>query len=230
MENTNPITEATTTSMLVSVTNLPSNAILLQSPVDNKMMVIHHTTSTRGSIMSHVPHTIILSLNSSDGRGGIDSNNICLLTKQQIYLPTSINELEHHLNHGIHVLSLFLGIMSFVVHRLNICLLHIKENQATYAHMIHNDHIATRYLYVVNIRTQNFFRETARGIVDTTPLDVSHMQDDIVQNCTFPISLPSVLVPTKKRHRDDLGGNIGGHDDKRGNQPRLEDPTGVGGI
>ena len=86
------------------------------------------------------------------------------------------------------------------------------------------------YLYIIDVRTQIFFREASRGVVDTIPLDVSHIQEDIVQNHTFHASLPSALMPTKKRNRDNLGGNIGDHDDKRGNQPRLEDPTGVGGI
>ena len=86
------------------------------------------------------------------------------------------------------------------------------------------------YLYVIDVRTQIFFWEASRGIVDTTSLDVSRMQEDIVQNRTFHASLPSALMPTKKHNHDNLGGNIGGHDDKRGNQPRLEDLTGGWGV
>ena len=52
VENIDPLTKATTTSILASITNLPSNAVLLRSPVDNEMMVIHHTISTIESIMS----------------------------------------------------------------------------------------------------------------------------------------------------------------------------------
>ena len=59
------------------------------------------------SMMSDTMDSIALSLKSSDGRGGIDIDDIRRLTKQKVFVPTSINELEHHLNHGIHVLVMF---------------------------------------------------------------------------------------------------------------------------
>ena len=49
---------------------------------------------------------IALSLKTSDRRGGIDSNDIRRLAKQNICIPIIIHELEHHLNHGIHILSI----------------------------------------------------------------------------------------------------------------------------
>ena len=67
------------------------------------------------SMMSDTVDAIALSLKASDGRGGIDSNDISRLTKQQIFIPISINELEHHLNHGIHVLVIVSSAKSFLV-------------------------------------------------------------------------------------------------------------------
>ena len=61
------------------------------------------------NVLSDTSYVIALSLKSSDGRGGIDSNDIRSLTKQNMYVLTSINELEHHVNHGIHILSIILG-------------------------------------------------------------------------------------------------------------------------
>jgi hypothetical protein len=66
-------------------------------------------------MMSDTVDSIILSLKSSDGRGGINSNDIRRLTKQKIFIPTTINKLEHHINHGLHILNVILGNSSFIV-------------------------------------------------------------------------------------------------------------------
>ena len=70
VENTDPLTEVIITSMLASIANLPSNAVLPRSHVGDKMMVIHHTTSTGGSILAptmeyfglHGPNKLVTSL------------------------------------------------------------------------------------------------------------------------------------------------------------------------
>ena len=69
-------------------------------------------------MMSDTAYTIALSLKTSDRRGGIDSDDIRCLTKQKIFMPTTINELEHHINHGIHVLNIVFGILSFLIVQL----------------------------------------------------------------------------------------------------------------
>ena len=61
------------------------------------------------NMMSDTADSIALSLKSSDGRGGIDSDDIRRLTKQKIFIPFSINELEHHINHGLHILAIIVG-------------------------------------------------------------------------------------------------------------------------
>ena len=43
------------------------------------------------NMMSDTADFIALSLEASDGRGGIDSDGIRRLTKQKIYIPTTIN-------------------------------------------------------------------------------------------------------------------------------------------
>ena len=132
------------------------------------------------NMMSNTADTIALSLKSSDGRGGIDSDDIRRLTKQKIFIPTSINELEHHLNHGLHILNIILGIQSYIVKKISGVLNHIKQNQTTYCDMLRIDQLfAARVLYIVDIRTQNFFRQAQQGKFDTAPLDFSSMFQDI---------------------------------------------------
>ena len=165
------------------------------------------------NMLSDTADIIALTLKQSDGRGGIDGDDIRRLTKQKIYLPATINELEHHINHGVHILSVIFSERSFIVRQLAGCLMHIKRHQTTYSDLLRHDHkFATRVLFVIDVRTQNFFREAQQGNFDTSPLDFSRMQDDIVHNRTFRASLPSALIAKKRpRDDDDRGGN--GYDD-----------------
>ena len=82
------------------------------------------------NMMSNTVDSIALSLETSDGRGGIDSEDIRCLTKQNIYIPTTINELEHHINHGLHILALLCRKSSYLVEMIKGCLSHIKVNQS----------------------------------------------------------------------------------------------------
>ena len=66
-------------------------------------------------------------LNSSNVCGGIDANNAHRLTKQTIYLLMSVPDLEHHINHEIHLLALIFFCSAFCVKQVNGCLLHIKK-------------------------------------------------------------------------------------------------------
>ena len=59
-----------------------------------------------GATVSDTADSIALSLKSSDGRGGIDSDDIKRLTKQSIFIPTTITDLMHHLTHEIHLLAI----------------------------------------------------------------------------------------------------------------------------
>ena len=158
------------------------------------------------NMMSDTADSIALSLKSSDGRGGIDSDDIRRLTKQKIFIPTSINELEHHLNHGLHILNLILGNLSFIVIQITGCLKHIKEHQAIYCEMLRSDNLfAARVLYIIDIRTQKNFRSAQQGIFNTAPLDFSTMFENIAQNRTFKASLPSCITNDRqKRKHDDL--------------------------
>ena len=52
------------------------------------------------------------------GRGGIDNDDIKRLTKEKIFIPTTINDLEYHLNHAIHILVLVLDKDAFIVQQL----------------------------------------------------------------------------------------------------------------
>ena len=84
------------------------------------------------NMMSDATDSITLSLETSDGRVGIDSEDIHSLTKQKIHIPTTINELEHHINHGLHILALLCRKSSYIIEMIKGCLNHIKSNQAIY--------------------------------------------------------------------------------------------------
>jgi hypothetical protein len=157
-----------------------------------------------GATVSDTADSIALSLKSSDGRGGIDSEDIKRLTKQKIFIPTTINELEHHLNNAIHILSIVFHKEAFLVDQLTTCLVHIQRNQATYCDLQRNDNLfAARLLYVVDVRVQNFFREAQQGNFDPEPLDFSRTFEEIVHNRTFKAHLPSCIHNYKtKRERD----------------------------
>ena len=118
--------------------------------------------------MSDTADSIALSLkSSSDGRGGIDSDDIKRLTKQKIFIPTTINDLEHHLNHAIHILALVLYKEAFVVNQLTTYLLHIKA----YCDLQRNDQLfAARLLYVIDVRMQNLFSRSTAGGVRSRPV------------------------------------------------------------
>ena len=127
-------------------------------------------------MMSDIADIIALSLKTSDGRGGINSNAIRCLTKKHIFIPTSMNELEHHLNHGLHILNVILGIKSFIVTQISGCLKHIKHNQSIYCKMLCiNNLFATQILFVIDVRAQNFSREVQQDIFSTVPLNLSTM-------------------------------------------------------
>ena len=103
-------------------------------------------------MMSDTADAITLSLKSSDGRGGIDSEDIRRLTKQKIFIYISINELEHHINHGLHILTVIVVENSFIVVMISTCLTHIKHNQAIYCEMLRRDALFTaRVLYILYI-------------------------------------------------------------------------------
>ena len=146
-------------------------------------------------MMSDTADSIALSLKSSDGRGGIDSDDIRRLTKQKIFIPTTINELEHHFNHGLHILCIIFGADSFLVSQITECQRHIQQNQATYCDLLRHDNLfATKVLYIIDIRTQNFFKEAQKGKFSTSPLDFDSMFQEIVQNRTFNATLPSYIT------------------------------------
>ena len=95
---------------------------------------------------------IALSLKTSDRRGGIDSDDIRRLTKQKIYIPTTINELEHHLNHGIHILAIIMAQDCFLIMNLKQCQVHIQHNMATYNELFRIDNMfATKVLYIIDL-------------------------------------------------------------------------------
>jgi len=73
------------------------------------------------SMISDTADVISLSLKTSDSREGMDSEDIRRLTKQKVYIPISIYKLEHHVNHGIHLLRIFFGAMSFLITQLRSC-------------------------------------------------------------------------------------------------------------
>ena len=88
------------------------------------------------NMMSNTADSIALSLETSDDRGGIDSEDIRCLTKQNIYIPTTINELEHHINHGLHILALLCRKSSYLVEMIKGCLSHIKVNQSKSSNLL----------------------------------------------------------------------------------------------
>ena len=65
--------------------------------------------------MSNIVEFFVLSLNSSADLGGIGSNDIRRLPKRKMYIPTRINDIEHHINHGLHILIVIVGDTSFII-------------------------------------------------------------------------------------------------------------------
>ena len=156
--------------------------------------------------ISDTADTIALSLKASDSRGGIDSDDIRRLTKQKIFIPTSINELEHHINHGLHILAIVFCVTSYLVQQIKTVLTHIKMNQATYCDLLRNDNLfAARILYVMDVRIQNFFRSAQQGIFAPNPLDFSRMFEEIVDNRTFKAHLPTCIHNVKKKRQEEEG-------------------------
>ena len=165
--------------------------------------------------ISDTADTIALSLKSSDSRGGIDSDDIKRLTKQKIFIPTSINELEHHINHGLHILAIVFCIFSYLISQLKTVLTHIKMNQATYCDLLRNDNLfAARILYVMDVRIQNFFRSAQQGIFNAATLDFSRMFEEIVDNRTFKAHLPTCIHNNKNKRQEE--------DNTRNNRRRGE--------
>ena len=79
------------------------------------------------NILSDTVDVIALQLKSSNIYGGIDTNNAHRLTKQTIYLLMSVPDLEHHINHEIHLITIIFFCSAFCVKQVNECLLHIKK-------------------------------------------------------------------------------------------------------
>ena len=67
-----------------------------------------------------------------NGRRVIDRDDIRRLTKQKIFIPTNISELEYHLNNATNTMAIVLDENSFLVNQLISYLMHVKQNQATY--------------------------------------------------------------------------------------------------
>ena len=172
------------------------------------------------SMMSDTMDSIALSLKSSDGRGGIDIDDIRRLTKQKIFVPTSINELEHHLNHGIHVLVIVFSADSFLVTQLIDFQKHIQANLSTYCDLLRQDPLfATKVLYIIDVRVQNFFKQAQMGKFSPEPLDFTSMFQDIVQNRSFNANLPTSIA-TRKRKGDNGNGDGNPHNGRPGREDR----------
>ena len=116
-------------------------------------------------MVSDTTGTIALSLKTSDGRGAIDSDDIRCLTKQKVYIPTIINELEHRLNHSIHILAIVLSPLCFKVAQLRQFQRQIQTNIATYIDLARQDSLfPAKVLYIIDLRVQNFLKACQQGI------------------------------------------------------------------
>lgn len=128
------------------------------------------------SMMSNAANTITISLKISDERSSIDSEDINRLTEQKTYIPTTITNLKHLLNHGIHILSITFRNKSFIISQLVDYQTHIQKN----CKLLCQDNLfAARVFHVIDIRIQHFFKD-AQGKCYTTSLDVNNMQEDII--------------------------------------------------
>ena len=169
-----------------------------------------------GSTVTDTADSIALSLKTSDGRGGIDGEDIKRLTKQKIFIPTNISDLMHHINHAIRILAIVFDKESYLVQQITTCLVHIKKNQATYCDLQRNDQLfSARLLYVIDVRIQNFFREAQQGHFDPVPLDFSRTFDEIVHNRTFKAHLPSCIHNSKNKKDKGRDKNDNEQDKKR---------------
>ena len=102
------------------------------------------------SMVTNTANIITLSLKSANGRGRIDKEDIIRLTKQKVYILMRTNELEHHINHGIHLLSILFGEDSFIVAQITDCQTHIQENQIVYEDILCQDSMfPAKVLYVI---------------------------------------------------------------------------------
>ena len=159
--------------------------------------------SESGNTVSDTVDTTLQSLKSNNGRGGINGDNIWRLTKQKIFIPTPIHELEHHLNHGIHIIAVICTSKSYLVYQINSVLIHVKPNQAAYCDLQRNDKLfVARILYVVDVRIQNFLYEAHQGNFDLDPLDFSRMFEEIIHNRTFKAHLPQYIHYSKNKRRN----------------------------
>ena len=167
--------------------------------------------SESGNTVSDTVDTTPQSLKSNNGRGGINGGSIWRLTKQKIFIPTPSHELEHHLNHGIHIIAVICTSKSYLVYQINSVLIYVKRNQAAYCDLQKNDKLfVARILYVVDVRIQNFLYEAHQGNFDLDPLDFSRMFEEIIHNRTFKAHLPSCIHYSKnKRETDDNSSNKG---------------------
>ena len=175
------------------------------------------------SMVSDTADTIALSLKTSDGRGGIDSDDIRRLTKQKVYIPTTINKIKHHLNHGIHILAIVFGPLCFKVAQLRQFQRHIQTNIATYIDLARQDSLfPAKVLYIIDLRVQNFFKACQQGKFSPECLDFSMMFHDIVQNRSFNSRLPDCILPKKRKYEDDRhgGGRKSPHQGKGGKEAK----------
>ena len=153
----------------------------------------------------------------------MDSEDIRCLTKQKLYIPTSIYELEHHANHGIHFLCIFFGSTSFLIIQLRICQKHIQSNMTTYSDLQRIDPLfVAKVLFIIDLCVQNFFKSAQQGQFNPEPLDFSSMFQDIVQNRTFNARLLDSIL-SKKRRRDEDHYCGGGHNDNQNTGRPRED-------
>ena len=165
--------------------------------------------------------SLSLSLKISDGRGGIDSEDIRRLTRQKIVIPTSISELEHHLNHDIHILAIMTCQKSFPVYRLTTLQEHIKMNYGTYSDLLRQRNMfATKVLYIVDLRMQIFFKNAQQGNITPDILEFSQIYRDIIQNRFFNARLSDAII-SKKRKNDDRDNQDGGTNSN--GRPRRDD-------
>ena len=133
----------------------------------------------------------------------MDSEDIRYLAKQKVYIPTSIYELEHHVNHDIHLLFIFFGATSFLITQLRSCQKHIQSNMTTYSGLQRLDYLfAAKVLFIIDLRVQNFFKSAQQGQFNPETLDFSSMFQEIFRNRTFNTRLPDSIHSRKRRRND----------------------------
>lgn len=99
-----------------------------------------------------------------------------------MFIPTTINELDNHLSNGIHVLSIIFDASTFLITQPTEFWYHIQDNLGTYYDlMIKETLFATKVLYIIYVRAQNFLKKTQMGKFTPESLDFNSMFQDIVQ-------------------------------------------------